>query len=147
MQIATGMLLRAMPAFSDRPHVRVVAAEIEREGRYLITQRRPQAVLPLLWEFPGGRVEPGETDQDALERELREKLLIGISVNDLALHVSHEYAAYTLDLLVYRATIIEGEPVAHRVHEVRWVRAEDFGDYEFPGADQQTIDALLTEDD
>lgn len=132
---------------SNRPHIRVVAAEIEQEGRYLITQRRPQAVLPLLWEFPGGRVEPGETDQDALARELREKLQVGVSVNDLALHVSHEYDAYTLDLLVYRASIIEGEPAAHRVHRVRWVYAEEFGDYEFPGADQQTIDALLSDPD
>lgn len=128
-----------------RPHVRVVAAEIEQEGRYLITQRRPQAVLPLLWEFPGGRVETGETDQDALVRELKEKLLIGVEVNDLALHVSHEYDAYTLDLLVYRASIADGEPTAHLVHEVRWVKAEEFGNYEFPGADQQTIDALLSD--
>jgi len=130
---------------SARPHVRVVAAEIERAGRYLITQRRPQAVLPLLWEFPGGRVEAGETDQDALSRELKEKLLIDVEVNELALHVSHEYDAYTLDLLVYRATITGGEPAAHLVHEVRWVKAEEFGDYEFPGADQQTIDALLSD--
>ena len=54
--------------------IRVVAAVIENGGRYLITQRRPTAVLPLLWEFPGGRVEAGETDQDALQREVRHRL-------------------------------------------------------------------------
>ncbi len=129
----------------SRPHVRVVAAEIEQHGRYLITQRRPQAVLPLLWEFPGGRVEAGETDEEALRRELNEKLLIDVEVLDLALHVSHEYDKYTLDLLVYKAALASGEPSAHRVHQVRWVRAEEFSDYEFPGADQQTVDALLSD--
>ena len=57
-----------------KPHIRVVAAEIERDGRYLITQRRPVASLPLLWEFPGGKVEPGEPDASALARELLEKI-------------------------------------------------------------------------
>ena len=51
--------------------IRVVAAVLSRDGRYLITQRRPTAALPLLWEFPGGRVEPGESDSDALKREIR----------------------------------------------------------------------------
>jgi ADP-ribose pyrophosphatase YjhB (NUDIX family) len=58
----------------SKPHIRVVVARIERGGRYLITQRMPHAVLPLLWEFPGGRVEEGEQDEDALVRELRENL-------------------------------------------------------------------------
>jgi len=132
-------------ALTAKPHIRVVAAEIERDGRYLITQRRPAAVLPLLWEFPGGRVEPGEPDAQALSREIAEKLGAAISVGELSLHVSHEYDAYTLDLLVYRAQLDGAEPSADKVNDLRWVLPEEFGDYQFPGADQQTVEALLGE--
>lgn len=128
-----------------KPHIRVVAAEIERDGRYLITQRGPNARMPLLWEFPGGRVEDGETDAQALARELREEMGISVEVGVRSLHVSHEYDGYTLDLLVYRASTVD-EPRALRVHAFRWVRPEEFDQYEFPGADQRTIDALLGED-
>ena len=127
---------------SVRPHVRVVAAEVERDGRYLITQRRPEATLPLLWEFPGGRVEPGESDPDALRRELRHRLGVDAEVGDLSLHVAQEYDAYTLDLLVYKARLL-GEPRPVHVHDLRWVYPDEFDHYEFPGADQRTVDELL----
>jgi len=131
---------------SEKPHVRVVAAEIEREGRYLITQRRAKAVLGGMWEFPGGKVEAQETDELALRRELLEKIGARVRVTDLSLHVTHEYERYTLDLLVYKVTLEEGsEPSAKHVAQVRWVSPTDFGDYEFPGADQKTIDLLLSE--
>lgn len=126
----------------EKPHIRVVVAEIERDGRFLITRRRPEAHLPLLWEFPGGRVEGEEPDQLALARELREKIGAEVTVGELSLQVRHEYEGYTLDLLVYRGTATT-EPVAKRVHEIRWVLAEELDQYEFPGADQQTVDALL----
>lgn len=128
---------------TTKAHVRVVAAEIERDGCYLITQRMAKAVLPLLWEFPGGRVERGETDQDALGRELREKIGVQAQVLEMSLHVAHEYENYTLDLMVYRAKISAGEPECLGVEAIRWVPPEEFGNYEFPGADQQTVDALL----
>ncbi len=130
-------------ARSPRPHVRVVSAEIEQEGRYLIAQRRPEARLPLLWEFPGGRVAPGETDAEALIRALLKRVGVHVDVQELSLHVSHAYDSYTLDLLVYKCRILEGEPHAKCVQQVRWVAPEDFGDYQFPGADQQTVEALL----
>ncbi len=128
---------------STKDHVRVVAAEIEQDGRYLITQRNPHAVLPLLWEFPGGKVEPGETDEAALGRELMEEIGVEVSVGQRAMHVSHEYDTYTLDLMVYRVSITGGEPEARGVHAFKWVTPQEFSDHEFPGADQQTVDALL----
>ena len=134
------------PAAVDKPHVRVVAAEIERGGLYLITQRRDEAVLGGLWEFPGGRVEPGESDAAALQRELMEKIGAPVKVGGLSLNVTHEYDRYTLDLRVYSCELLGLEPRAKHVQEVRWVKPEDFKDYEFPGADQQTIDALIDED-
>jgi len=125
-----------------KPHIRIVTARIERDDCYLITQRNPHAVLPLLWEFPGGRVEDGESDADALSRELIENLGISIQVGELSMHVAHEYDRYHLDLLVYHASTT-GSPEAKGVNDVRWVHPSDFGDYQFPGADQQTVDALL----
>ena len=124
------------------PHIRVVAAEIERDGAYLVTQRRPEAELPLLWEFPGGRVREGESDSDALRRALKDRLGTDVQVGHRLLHVTHGYDGYTLDMVVYRCSVT-GEPSRARVHDLRWVRPEDFGQYRFPGADQQTVDALL----
>ena len=131
---------------NSKPHIRVVAAEIERDGRYLITQRNPHAVLPLLWEFPGGRVEPGESDAEALARELREEMEIEVEVGERSLTVTHEYERYTLDLMVYRAKITKGEPKCLKVHAIQWVKPSDFSKYKFPGADQATVDQLLGED-
>jgi 8-oxo-dGTP diphosphatase len=125
-----------------KPHIRVVAAEIERDGRYLITQRRPGASMPLLWEFPGGRVEPGEDDASALRRELREEMELDVEVGSLSLQVQHAYERYTIDLAVYKARALN-EPRALKVHDLRWVLPEDFDQYEFPKADQLTVDELL----
>ena len=87
-----------------KPHIRVVVARIERGGRYLITQRMPHAVLPLLWEFPGGRVETGERDEDALVRELNENLGIQAEIQGQSMVVTHEYEKYHLDMVVFHAT-------------------------------------------
>lgn len=126
------------------PHIRVVAAEIERNGTFLITQRRAEAALPLLWEFPGGRVREGESDADALRRALRERVGEDVQVGHRVLLVSHAYEGYTLDLVVYRCAML-GEPKPVRVHDLRWVAPDEFGNYRFPQADQQTVDVLLKE--
>ena len=125
-----------------KPHIRVVAAEIERDGRFLITQRPEHATMPLLWEFPGGRVEDGETDEAALARELLEEMGLEVTVFEQTLHVRHDYPKYTVDFVVYR-TETEGEPQAIRVREARWVSPDDFDQYEFPGADQASVERLL----
>jgi 8-oxo-dGTP diphosphatase len=131
---------------SRRPHYRVVAALIERNGAFLITQRPPWARLPLLWEFPGGRVEPDESDEQALAREMREILDVRVTVGPRILNVRHAYALYDLDFLVFRCEIADGEPKPVRVQELRWVRSEDLPRYTFPGADQKTVDCLLERD-
>jgi 8-oxo-dGTP diphosphatase len=124
--------------------VRVVAAVVERDGHYLITQRREQAVLPLLWEFPGGRAEPGEKDEDALRRELRERLDADAAIGKKLGEKIHEYDGYRVALALYEATLIEGRPLAaKRVRDFRWVASADFDKYPFPDADQQTMDQLL----
>lgn len=127
-----------------QPLIRLVAAVIERDGRYIITQRRPTAVLPGLWEFPGGRVEDGENDEQALKRELRERLGTDVEVKARMAHRVHHYQGYSVDLNLYQAVIAAGqEPQPLRVAEVRWVPSSEFEKYPFPAADQATTDLLL----
>src|SRR5512140_2536242 len=95
--------------------IRVVAAVLEQDGKYLITQRRATAVLPLLWEFPGGRVEEGETDAAALEREVQHRLGVSVKVGSLISYVSHPYERYTVDLHLYDCSILSGEPEERNV--------------------------------
>jgi 8-oxo-dGTP diphosphatase len=131
---------------SERPAVRVVSAEIQRDGQYLITQRQPHAVLPLLWEFPGGRVRDGETDEQALTRNIRDRLGVELVVEHQLLEVTHDYDSYSLILTVYRCELGDQEPRAGKVAALAWVAPEDFADYPFPSADQQSVDLLLKED-
>lgn len=126
-----------------KPTIRVVVAVIERSERYLITQRRPSAVLPLLWEFPGGRVEGGEDDGDALRRELLHRVGVEIEVEELINSVSHPYDQYTVELYLYACKLIRGAPYAKNVHAFRWIKSEHFDQYEFTPADQASMTELL----
>ncbi len=126
--------------------IRVVAAVVEREGRYLITQRRTTAVLPLLWEFPGGRCEDGESDTEALRREMEERLAVGVEVGQLISFVSHPYAHYTVDLYLYECRLISGELACRAVNAYKWVTSAEFDQYEFTPADEASMTKLLGED-
>ena len=128
---------------STRPTIRVVAAVIERRGRYLITQRRPSAVLPLLWEFPGGRVEPGETDVDAVRREVRHRLGVDVKPLQLISFVSHPYERYVVDLYLYECELPTGEPNELNVNAFRWATSEEFDQYPFTPADELSMTKLL----
>jgi 8-oxo-dGTP diphosphatase len=123
--------------------IRVVAAVIERNGKYLITQRRPEGVLPLLWEFPGGRVEDGETDEQALGREMRERLDVDIQVGQHLATSVHDYEGYSVTLVVYKATLHSEQVRPMRVNAFHWAASEEFERYSFPPADQATMDKLL----
>lgn len=126
--------------------IRVVAAVIERDGQYLITQRRPSAVLPLLWEFPGGRVEEGETDAEALRREVRHRLDAEVEVGAMISFVSHAYEHYVVDLHLYDCKLLTDQPRAARVHGFRWVRSDEFDRFAFTPADEASMSKLLGED-
>jgi 8-oxo-dGTP diphosphatase len=123
--------------------IRVVAAVIENNGSYLITQRRPTAVLPLMWEFPGGRVEEGETDTAALLREVRHRLGVDISVGQLISFVSHPYERYVVDLYLYECRVTAGEPRSLNVHAFRWATSAEFDQYPFTPADEASMNKLL----
>jgi 8-oxo-dGTP diphosphatase len=126
-----------------RKRVRVVAAMIELDGRYLITQRRPEARLPLLWEFPGGKVEEGESDEAALARELLEEMEIEVRVQERAMGTLHAYESYDIDFNVYKCTLVSGTIQHKRVHDHRWVRVAELDHYEFPPPDEKTLAVLL----
>lgn len=122
----------------------MVAAVIERDGKYLITQRRPTAVLPGLWEFPGGKVEPGESDEQALRREVRERLGVDVVAKARIASRHHQYEGYSVDLNLYQTELSpEATPAALRVAAFRWVASDEFERYPFPAADQATTDLLL----
>lgn len=130
----------------NRRQIRVVGAMLEREpGRYLITQRTKTASLPLLWEFPGGRVNDGEQDVTALKREMFERLGLDVKVGDQAMATRHEYETYAVDFVVFHCTPVSpgAEPHHERVNDHRWVALDEMGQYQFPDADARTLARLL----
>lgn len=128
---------------SPPPRIRVVAAVVARDGRYLITQRRPNAVLPLLWEFPGGRVEEGEDDGDALTREIQHRLGVAIAVGECIGFESHDYERYGVDLYTYDCELLTEHLEPRAVHAFAWVTSDEFDRYEFTPPDEASVAKLL----
>jgi 8-oxo-dGTP diphosphatase len=126
-----------------KPTIRVVAAVISENGRYLVTQRRPTAVLPLLWEFPGGKVEVGESDLQALSREVLHRVGVEIKPGPQISSVNHDYEHYTVELHLYECRVVRGEPSAVNVHQFRWVESDDFDRLPFTPADEASMSKLL----
>ena len=126
------------------PDIRVVAALIEQQGRYLITQRQSTAVLAGLWEFPSGRVKTGETDEAALRRELKERVGVDVDVGGSTAHRTHRYDGYVVELVLYRAAIAPvQEPRPVGVADLRWGTPQELESYAFPPADQATANLLF----
>lgn len=125
--------------------IRVVAAVIEKDGQYLITQRRSSAVLPELWEFPGGRVEEGEGDRDALVREIRERLDVEVAVGQLISFVTHAYEHYSVDLFLYECRLLDDNLTKKAVKDFRWITSQQFDEFTFTPADEVSMNKLLNE--
>jgi mutator protein MutT len=123
----------------------VVAAVIRRDRKILITQRLADAHLAGLWEFPGGKVEPGESFEGALCREIREELGVEIRVKDEFFTVEHDYPTKSVRLHFFNCTIVEGEPEARDVADFQWVLPPELSQYEFPPADAELISRLARE--
>ena len=135
-----------MPTPLPPTPIDVAAALIFDHGKLLITQRRPDDHLPNLWEFPGGKVEPGETFQSCLVREIREELGIEISVCDLVEDLTHSYPEKTVRLCFYRCALISGEARPIHVQDLRWITREELKQYAFPAADAKLIAHLADVD-
>ena len=121
-----------------------MAAVIEKDGHFLITQRRAAGSLGGLWEFPSGRVEEGESDEVALQREVRERVDVSIEVGRQLASRTHSYDGYVVDIVLHKATLAAGQsPRPTRVDDLRWVLAGELENFRFPAADQETTDQLL----
>ena len=125
--------------------IRVVAALVEHGGRYLITQRRDTAVLPLLWDFPGGRVEEGESDEAALAREVHVRLGAHVEVGQLISFVNHPYERYAVDLYLYECTLLSEELHCRAVKSYAWVTSKEMESYPFTPVDEASMTKLLGE--
>ena len=118
----------------------VVAAIIQRDGRILIGQRKDLGHHPLKWEFPGGKVEPGETPEAALIRELQEELGIHARIDRELMRYEYQYPGRSRILLIfYRVVDFEGEPQNLDFDQIRWERPERLRDYDFLEGDTQFL--------
>ncbi len=124
--------------------IEVAAALVFREGKLLITQRHADAHLGGMWEFPGGKREPGEPFEDCLKRELREELGIEVEVGELLESLTHKYSDRVVHLQFFRCRWARHEPQLLDCADFKWVRREDLTRYEFPAADAQLIQRLQT---
>jgi len=120
----------------------VVAALIWRGDRFLACQRPDHKARGLLWEFVGGKVEPGESREEALIRECREELAVAVAVDSVFMEVVHEYPDLTVHLTLFHAAIAEGEPQKLEHHDIRWLRIDEIDDYQFCPADDEILAKL-----
>ena len=119
----------------------VLAAVIERDGRFLVTRRLANTHLSGYWEFPGGKCEPTETHEACLQRELREELAVSADVGDELIVTEHVYPERTVRLH-FRACRLHGDPQPLLGQEMRWVTREEMRSLPFPEADRDLIDLL-----
>jgi mutator protein MutT len=124
------------------PVIEVSAGLVFRDDRLLITQRPAGSHLAGLWEFPGGKREPGETWEACLERELAEELGVRVSVGRLFEEVVHDYPGKRVHLRFFVCRLVAGEPAPIGCAAVAWVTAGELGRYEFPPADANLLTAL-----
>jgi len=126
----------------DRKFIDVAAGLVFRDGKLLITQRKPDSHLGGLWEFPGGKLEPGESFEDALIRELDEELGIEVEVGDLIEDITHDYPEKSVRLRFFKCRWLKHEPYPHDVHALAWITRDQLGNYPFPAADTRLLQQL-----
>ena len=121
----------------------VVAALIWRGEKFMICQRPAHKSRGLLWEFVGGKVEAGETKEEALVRECQEELAIQLSVGEVFMDVTHQYPDLTMHLTLFHATIAEGEPQKLEHNDIKWITPQEIPNYEFCPADKEILDKII----
>ena len=122
--------------------IEVVAALIWDKDKFMICQRPAHKARALLWEFVGGKVEPGETKEQALIRECQEELAITLSVGDVFMDVVHKYPDITVHLTLFNATIEIGTPQKLEHNDIKWITPAEITDYIFCPADEEILEAI-----
>ena len=125
--------------------IEVVAALIWDNDKFMICQRPAHKARGLLWEFVGGKVELGETKEQALVRECREELAVTLSVGDAFMDVVHEYPDLTVHLTLFNATIAEGEPQKLEHNDIQWIKPSEIVNFEFCPADKDILQKIILE--
>ncbi len=120
----------------------VVAALIWQGEQFMICQRPAHKARGLLWEFVGGKVESGETKEQALIRECREELAVTVSVGEVFMDVTHEYPDLTVHLTLFNAEIAEGKPQMLEHNDIRWITSREIPDYDFCPADVEILSEI-----
>lgn len=126
----------------QKPCIEVTAGIIRKDGMLLITRRPAGTHLEGLWEFPGGKREPGESLRKCLKREIMEELGLDIETEELLLRIKHEYETKIIDLYIYDCRILGGTPEPLDNQEIEWVRQENLDDYIFPPPDKKIIELI-----
>lgn len=129
----------------DERQIRVVAALIRKDKHVLITERWPNKHMGLTWEFPGGKVEAGESDEQALKRELMEELGIEVKVGTCCFQTTYSYSNKEVNLSIYRCEITHGTPQAIDVKSLDWVLQSKLGSRPFPPADLIFVQELVAD--
>lgn len=117
----------------------VVAALIWDKEKFMICQRPAHKARGLLWEFVGGKLEPGETKEQALIRECQEELAVTLSIGDVFMDVVHEYPDLTVHLTLFNAAILEGIPKKLEHNDIKWITLSEISNYEFCPADVEIL--------
>ena len=123
----------------------VVAALIWQGERFMICQRPAHKARGMLWEFVGGKVEPGESKEQALVRECREELAVEVAVGDIFLEVTHTYPDITVHLTLFHASIVQGVPQKLEHNDIRYITVDEIPKYEFCPADEVILQKLRQE--
>lgn len=122
--------------------VEVVAGLIWKDGKFMICQRPENKARALLWEFVGGKVEKGESREDALVRECREELDVTVKPLDVFCIVDHVYPDITIRLVLFNAEIVWGEPKLIEHADLKWISANEIDNYEFCPADKEILEKI-----
>ena len=123
--------------------VEVVAALIWDKDKFMICRRPEHKARGLLWEFVGGKLEQGETKEQALIRECKEELNVLLSVGDVFMDVVHEYPDLTVHLTLFNALIVEGEPQKLEHNDIKWITPSEIPNYKFCPADEEILKKII----
>lgn len=127
----------------EKPHLHVSCALIERDGFVLACRRGPEMRMPLKWEFPGGKIEAGETAEQCLLREVHEEMGVNIAICSALSPATHSYGDFTVTLYPFVCSIENGEPMLHEHAELLWLAPKDLPALDWCAADLPVIAEYL----